>query len=191
MKKILPFAAILFAASGLTAQTTHMVDWGMGLPASETNITVSTGDTVMWMWTSAMPHSVTTTEEAAESFDSGILSGAGTTYSHTFTIEGVSPYVCSLHSSMTGSITVENLSTDDLAANQLTAFPNPVTDQLHIRSATQLEKVVLHDQNGRLVWEQPINTPEALIYFSTFRSGLYLVTAYSQGKAQTFRIVKE
>lgn len=77
-------------------------------------LTVATGDTVIWKWLGpAGDHSVTADAGQAESFDSGAVHPAGFTFSHRFTKPGVFAYHCSVHSSMTGRVTVVALAPRD------------------------------------------------------------------------------
>lgn len=68
-------------------------------PAS---MTVAVGTTVTWTNTDSTNHTVTADDG---SFKSDKL-GTGTTFSQTFTKAGTFAYHCSIHSSMTGTITV-------------------------------------------------------------------------------------
>ena len=68
-------------------------------PAS---MTVAVGTTVTWTNTDSAGHTVTADDG---SFKSDKL-GTGTTFSQTFTKAGTFAYHCSIHSSMTGTITV-------------------------------------------------------------------------------------
>ncbi len=67
------------------------------------DLTVSVGDTVTWRnEDGGIPH--TATADAGD-WDSGSL-GNGDTYSFTFTEPGTYTYLCTIHPSMTGTITV-------------------------------------------------------------------------------------
>jgi plastocyanin len=68
-------------------------------PAS---MTVAVGTTVTWTNTDSAGHTVTADDG---SFKSDKL-GTGATFSQTFTKAGTFAYHCSIHSSMTGTITV-------------------------------------------------------------------------------------
>jgi plastocyanin len=68
-------------------------------PAS---MSVAVGTTVTWTNTDSAGHTVTADDG---SFKSDKL-GTGTTFSQTFTTAGTFAYHCSIHSSMTGTITV-------------------------------------------------------------------------------------
>ena len=112
----------LFSVSGMTAQQTYTLDWGFNINGENASLTIETGDTVQWIWVDGGGHSVTSTPSSQESFDSGILQGAGSTYSYTFTQEGVNEYVCTPHSAtMFGTITVSS------SLNDFFLAPNGVT----------------------------------------------------------------
>ena len=67
------------------------------------DLTVSVGDTVTWTNDDDTDHTVTADDDG---FDSGDL-GGGDTFEQTFDEAGEFSYHCSIHSQMTGTITVE------------------------------------------------------------------------------------
>ena len=67
------------------------------------DLTVSAGDTVTWTNDDGTEHTVTSDDDA---FDSGDISG-GDTFEQTFDEAGEFAYHCSIHSQMSGTITVE------------------------------------------------------------------------------------
>jgi plastocyanin len=69
---------------------------------SPASLTVPAGTTVVWTNQDTVTHTVTA---ADKSFDSGNLL-PGRTYSRTFTTPGTYPYICQIHSFMTGTVTV-------------------------------------------------------------------------------------
>ena len=71
---------------------------------SPANITVKKGTTVTWTNKDSATHTVTSTSGPA-SFDSGNLPN-GKTYSFTFNTAGTYQYHCTIHSGMTGTVTV-------------------------------------------------------------------------------------
>lgn len=68
---------------------------------SPDSLTVKKGTTVKWTNNDSTTHTVT-----GDSFDSGDLA-PGKTFEHTFDKTGTFSYHCSIHSSMTGDVTVE------------------------------------------------------------------------------------
>jgi plastocyanin len=97
---------------------------GSGVPGCEVddwcfmpaNLHVHVGDTVTWVNSDNLPHTVTsvsptgaqtpTPEDEDGLFDSGFMSG-GDEWSHTFNVEGEYYYYCQLHPWMEGEVTVE------------------------------------------------------------------------------------
>lgn len=190
MKKIL-LSILLLTGATLQAQTTHMVNWFMGITNGQASRTIDVGDTVMWMWTDAgMPHTVTSLAGAHESFNSGTLTGAGQNFSHTFTTAGVSGYRCLIHPSMQGTITVNALSADSFKEDKPTAWPNPVNDVLTISGVSGETHIKVVDASGRTVLNNSAQTPEIKIYMENYPSGVYFISAESDGRQQQFRIVK-
>jgi plastocyanin len=104
MKKAVFFMMALFVGFVMSAQQTHNLDWHVGISSAAASITIEEGDTVIWTFTDAVPHTVTNDSGSAETFDSGQQTGG--TFSHTFTVVGTNPYHCGVHAPMVGTITV-------------------------------------------------------------------------------------
>jgi len=75
---------------------------------SPSSLTVPVGSTVTWKNDDPYAHTVTMSGKGG--FDSGNLN-SGKTFSNTFSKAGTYTYVCSIHPSMTGTITVTAPST--------------------------------------------------------------------------------
>ena len=71
------------------------------------DVTVSAGGTVTWVNKDPFPHTTTSgsPETTAELWDSGQFSQNGS-YSFTFNQTGTFPYYCTIHPSMTATVTV-------------------------------------------------------------------------------------
>jgi plastocyanin len=80
------------------------IQGGYSLAFSPTALTVQVGENVTWINTSGLDHDVVS-DNATDPFDSGILAN-DQSYSHRFDQVGVFPYHCSIHLTMTGTITV-------------------------------------------------------------------------------------
>ena len=91
-------AAPSAAAPGGTTGAVSIVDFGFE-PA---DLTVASGTTVTWTNTGAATHTVKWSDGTPES--GGLTSGA--TYQRTLETAGSFPYVCGIHGSMSGTITV-------------------------------------------------------------------------------------
>ena len=191
MKKItLIFVALI--ASIASAQTTFDISWAIGSSGGAADLTVLTGDTVRWTWDDALPHTVTNLAGSQENFDSGILTGMGTTFSYTFTMMGTNPYQCDVHpGSMNGVITVDQLvGIDELFRININIFPNPATDKLTITSLYQLDTYKIYDVLGKLVSQGAANGNVTDLDVSGLQSGLYFINLASEGLQSTFKITK-
>ena len=191
MKKItLIFVALI--ASIASAQTTFDISWAIGSSGGAADLTVLTGDTVRWTWDDALPHTVTNLAGSQENFDSGILTGMGTTFSYTFTMMGTNPYQCDVHpGSMNGVITVDQLvGIDELFRINIIIFPNPATDKLTITSLYQLDTYKIYDVLGKLVSQGAANGNVTDLDVSGLQSGLYFINLASEGLQSTFKITK-
>ena len=73
------------------------------------NKTISVGTTIKWTNMDNIAHTVTSGVPGSPSgvFDSGNINSQGT-FSYTFNQAGVFNYYCKIHTSMTGTITVQN-----------------------------------------------------------------------------------
>ena len=92
---------IPFVPSARAATTyVQIVDYSF----NPSTVVIDLGDTVIWNQTGAHTHTVTSTTPAGE-LNSGDLA-TGAQYSHTFNTAGTFNYHCSIHTSMTGSVTV-------------------------------------------------------------------------------------
>ncbi|QQG38200.1 MAG: cupredoxin domain-containing protein [Candidatus Kaiserbacteria bacterium] len=135
-------AALLLALPQVSAAAQVSVSMG---PASfaPPNITITSGDTVMWVNSSGVAHTVTADNN---SFESGVLQ-PGSSYVQAFTIPGTYTYHCALHAGMTGTITVVG-QTNSLPTSETTGN-NPTADALRAQAQALLEKIVqLQSQLG-------------------------------------------
>lgn len=71
---------------------------------TQPSITVKKGTTVTWTNEDSVGHTVTETDSQTGPASSTLATGD--TYSFTYNTVGTFPYHCSIHSSMTGSVTV-------------------------------------------------------------------------------------
>lgn len=81
--------------------------WIQGMAFTPADITVTVGTTVTWTNKDNAAHDVTSN---ASAFGSGSLSKGGS-YSFTFNTAGTYPYICSIHPSMVGTVTVKEAGT--------------------------------------------------------------------------------
>ncbi|AWH85304.1 hypothetical protein HYN59_09310 [Flavobacterium album] len=191
MKRNLLFAMLL-ASAGMSAQTTHVISWFMGVSSTAASKTINAGDTVKWTWDDSAPHSVTSIAGGAETFTSGTLTGSNKEYSRVFTVVGATDYHCVIHSMMTGTITTEqSMGVDDLKNQEFEFFPNPVTDVLTINSKSVIDRVEVYDQNGRLIVNTTAGNPSVKIYMDNYSAGTYYVKAFSGSAIKNMTVVRK
>jgi plastocyanin len=104
-RAVLAVAAVLLLCSSAFA-TEYFVSIP-GFEFSPANLTINEGDIVTWTNDHTINHTSTSADGGVE-WDSGTLA-PGESFSHTFTTEGSYDYLCTIHPSMTGNITVEPL----------------------------------------------------------------------------------
>lgn len=113
---------VFFSSSIAIGQQTYQLEWGFNINGVDASLTIEPGDTVEWIWIDTGQHNVASTDGSQETFNSGLLQGVGTTFSHTFSQVGVNPYECSPHNGiMFGIITVAS------SVNDFYLAPNGVT----------------------------------------------------------------
>lgn len=185
-----------FGIVSANAQTTHNLNWFTGI-GPNVDLTIDSGDTVIWTWTSPN-HTVENdpSGSSVETFNSGLLTPTGSTFSHTFTVVGTNDYFCGIHgaASMSGTITVEeNLSVDENKVKLFSITTNPAKTQLIIDLPATINsgELVIHDLLGKKVLTQIIQTRQQLsIDISSLKQGLYLVSLVYEDKKQTQRFLK-
>jgi len=190
MKKITLLLIALVTTFSFFAQNTSEILWKIG--ASNSNLVINQGDTVVWVWDDDLAHTVTNLSESAEKFDSKELIGKGTTFSHTFNTVGYFPYQCNIHpSTMFGSINVRLLGVNEVEKEILTIYPNPVFNKLIISSPKLITKVSITNVLGKKVFDRKIHADKLNINMSSFRNGMYFIQIESGDKINTYRIIKK
>lgn len=191
MKKVTLLFVALLTTMFASAQTTHEILWKVGV-GTDASITIEVGDTVTWIWDDTVPHSVTNDSGSTEVFDSGVETGLGFTFSHTFTMPGVNPYGCDVHSAMEGVITVEQIAgVEDNFALSVNHFPNPVINKLTVTSEFSLTAYQVYDILGKKVDVQAVEGTSIAIDMAQLNSGIYFVTVMSNDLQKTFKVVKK
>ena len=152
MLQALNLVLMLLLASTASAVTTKIVHVGQGglkfvdEESQTSTTTVDPGDTVEWVWEGNFPHS-TTRDTAPETWDSGVLRGAGTMFPHTFSIDGSYDYFCTPHRTlgMTGTVVVRAPTTPDaklvVSGGRLTALQVAI-DAAASKGQKSFDKVV-------------------------------------------------
>ena len=106
--------ALLLATLALTPGTTRADDETVnmqGLSFSPQVVNISVGDTVTWMNTDVGVNHTSTSTNATDPWDSGIVT-PGNSFARTFTVAGSFTYICSVHGTvMNGTVNVAQATT--------------------------------------------------------------------------------
>ncbi|WP_296311831.1 T9SS type A sorting domain-containing protein [Winogradskyella sp. UBA3174] len=198
MKSKLLIIALALGLLSTNAQTTHNLNWERNVTGTGTaDLTIETGDTVIWTWLDANHTVENVAGSSVETFTSGFLGPVGSTYSYTFTVVGDNDYFCGVHGagSMSGKITVENnLGVEDETRNAFRIHTNPVNEVLDITFSKNLTngELVIIDLLGKIIMTNKLtDTNSASIDVSLLNSGLYIVQVNSEDKTQVKRFIKQ
>lgn len=194
MRTKLLFIAFLTVFS-LSAQTTFDLDWAIG-SGTNNDLTIISGDTVRWTWTTASHTVENTPGSSVETFDSGFIGPIGSTFEYTFTIVGDNNYFCGVHgaASMSGTITVnEDLGIPEERLNTFSILPNPASTQITIKLpsnpiASEIE--IFNILGKRILTRSLNNTIDTQISISDWQSGLYVIRIKSGDNSQIKRFIK-
>src|SRR5690606_15829839 len=188
--KLLLLAFLGFFAAN--AQTTHNLDWFMGI-GTDVDLTIDQGDTVIWTWGDAMPHTVENDPgNSVETFNSGTITGMGETFSHTFTVVGANDYFCLFHSAtMAGTITVnEVLGVEENQLNTINIYPNPTSSTINLVLPKNMQtgQIAVFDILGKQIYSQEFESKENIsIDVLSWNTGAYFVNVISGKHTQTER----
>ena len=164
---------------------------------SSTNqqITIAVDDTVTWTWGSGT-HNLRSTG-GVEMFDSGYY-GPGYQFSHTFTIPGVTTYICDPHpNSMYGTVTVTaTASVGEQVLFNFKIAPVPASDIINI-SLDSIGNDKISIEVYDLLGRQNISTISNVINGKTslnisgLTRGIYVLKVISGTTTSVKRFIKE
>ncbi|SRX72292.1 T9SS type A sorting domain-containing protein [Aequorivita antarctica] len=186
----------LFGFFAANAQTTYNLDWFMGI-GTNVDLTIDQGDTVIWTWGDAAPHTVENeVGNSVETFNSGIITGMGETYSYTFTVVGDNRYLCGIHgaASMSGTITVrEVLGVEENNLNKISLYPNPASSTLNLVLSKNMQsgEIAVYDILGKQIYSEEFESKDNIsINIMGWNTGSYFLKVVSGENMQTERFIK-
>ena len=193
MKYKLLLLATLFT-NLIFSQTTHQYNWSMS--STNQQITIGVGDTVIWTWGSGT-HNLRSTG-GVEMFDSGYYTGPGPQFSYTFTVPGVTTYICDPHpNSMYGTVTVtETASIGEQTLFNFNISPNPASNIINISfDNISNDQIIIevYDLLGRLnqsIISNVVNGKTSLD-ISELSRGIYIAKITSGSTVSVKRFIKE
>ena len=89
------------------------------------------------------------------------------------------------------SLSNNQTNTTDNLVNKVKYFPNPIIDILNVQSSLEINYLKINNILGQTIFQNPFNSKSAQINTSDFPSGIYIVTLESEGKKETFKIIKK
>jgi len=168
------------------------------------NLTITTGDKVIWNDTGTMPHNVngTTATFASNPVSFGNALGQAWTYEFVFTTPGTYDYRCDLHFSigMTGSVTVNanNTGTGELAGNtgSFQLYPNPASQYIELLVPDSHEKISslkIYSIAGSLIDQKVLsgNVQSFRYDLSRFNKGVYFMQITAGNHKNTLKFIKQ
>jgi len=84
----------------------------------------------------------------------------------------------------------EVLSSDDFSANKYSVYPNPVQDNLNIRSTATVDSIIIYDVLGKVVAQEQPNKISPSIDMSNLSSGAYFVQVKIGDASNTTKVIK-
>ena len=184
---------ILLFTNLIYSQTTHQLNWNMS--STNQQITIAVDDTVTWTWGSGT-HNLRSTA-GMEMFDSG-YHGSGHQFSHTFTVPGVTTYICDPHpNSMYGTVTVtETASVGEQNLFNFNIFPVPASNIINISLESINNDHILievYDLLGRQNMSAISNVTngKASLNISGLSKGIYVLKLIAGTTTSVKRFIKE
>lgn len=109
----------------------------------------------------------------------------GVTYYASQTINGVESFY-RLPVKATSALSLNSSET-----NSLTYYPNPVSDELNIKSATTIDRFEVCNFLGQIVSQKSHESNEITIDFSHLNTGIYFVKIFAEEQTKTIKISKK
>jgi hypothetical protein len=83
------------------------------------------------------------------------------------------------------------LSTDEIALNRLSVYPNPTSNNIKIVSEKVMNQVTVYNLFGQTVFTKKIDAENATIDLSSFANGVYMLKISSDNSSIIKKIIKE
>jgi plastocyanin len=197
MKTTFFLLLFLLAGSLSIGQTIHDITWKQDVNGETASLEIQTGDTVRWIWGTAAPHNVVSTDKNAPAdFGSEIIMQEGYVYSYTFTKATVIDYNCNVHpGTMFGKITVTDTpKVDPAEALDFKIYPNPVKDRIFFQNQMKNDDldVTIFDVLGKVVKQERLTraTIRNGVEVSSLKRGIYLVQVDNGNNTFTQKLIK-
>lgn len=88
-------------------------------------------------------------------------------------------------------LTFEDMAVSDLTQNQFSIYPNPADDFVNISGKSNISSVQIYDLAGKLLSNQSLNSKETKLNISSLPKGIYIIQLVSEGKTNSYKIIKK
>lgn len=88
-------------------------------------------------------------------------------------------------------VLTSTMAVSDLEAVKVTAYPNPVVDQLNFTSKEIINEVKIFNTNGQLVQVATANDAKLSVSVGSLKSGIYVAQVTTAKGTQTIKVIKK
>ncbi|MBC5836828.1 T9SS type A sorting domain-containing protein [Flavobacterium muglaense] len=110
----------------------------------------------------------------------------GTTYYASQVISGIeSNYRLPI------TVNLASLGIKEIESNHIKIYPNPVKDKITISNSADIEKIELYNLIGQKIFTNSFLTNKITIDLTNYKSGVYLLKIFSEGKVYANKVIKD
>lgn len=88
-------------------------------------------------------------------------------------------------------VLTSDMSVSDLETVKVSAYPNPVIDQLNISSKQNIQEVRIFNVNGQLVLNTKVNNNATSVNVSSLKTGVYIAQITTDKGTETIKVIKK
>lgn len=88
-------------------------------------------------------------------------------------------------------VLTSDMSVSDLETVKVSAYPNPVIDQLNISSKQNIQEVRIFNVNGQLVLNTKVNNNATSLNVSSLKTGVYIAQITTDKGTETIKVIKK
>ncbi len=88
------------------------------------------------------------------------------------------------------TVTSPTFSTTSFDVFGFTYYPNPVVNELHLSSLSNIDEVIMFDIRGKQVFATQPRATNHSLNMSELQTGIYLMSVTIEGKKETFKVIK-
>ncbi|MCW5518520.1 T9SS type A sorting domain-containing protein [Aureitalea sp. L0-47] len=82
------------------------------------------------------------------------------------------------------------LNTNDFSAAEISAYPNPVVNDLNISSVENISQITIYNILGQIVLQEAPNRSDVTLNVSQLQSGTYIARVTTDSGSQTVKVIK-